>query len=135
MNRVQELLPQDARLMRARETFIFLLCALLDRQIPAAVGAMVQGYLERILGSAHQFTHRPFRDEWTVGFLPAVSQFVKRQRSWEYGQPWAVLASPLEHLSNLYDYSIVLAQVRARIWLVITRLISRYESILWAAIL
>jgi hypothetical protein len=102
LGRGQELLPQDARFVRVRETFIFLLCVLLDRPVPAA-GAMVQGCLASILGSAHHFPHGPFRDEWTVEFLHIVSQFVKRQRSWAYGRPRVVLASALAHLSNLHD--------------------------------
>jgi hypothetical protein len=134
MERVQELLPQDARLMRVRETLIFLLCALVDRQVPTAVGPMVQVCLASILGSAHYFMHGPFRDECAVGCLHAVSQFVRRQQSWAYAPTWAVLASALRHFSNLHNHFIVLVHVCGLIWLFIARSISRSESILLAAI-
>jgi hypothetical protein len=74
---VQQLLPRDARLVRVRETFTFLQCAFIDRPVPAAASAMVQGCLLSILASAHHFTHSSFRGEWMIGFLHAMSQFVK----------------------------------------------------------
>jgi hypothetical protein len=134
LGRVQELLLRDVRFVRIRETFIFLLCALVDRQVPAAVGAMAQGCVASILGSAHHFTHGPLRDEWTIGFLHAGSQFMKRQWSWAWGPPRAVLASALKYLSSLHDHFIILAQVCGLIMLFIAPLISRSESILSAGI-
>jgi hypothetical protein len=81
LGRMQELLPQDARFMPVREIFMFRPRALVDRSVPAAVGAMVQGCLASILGSAQHFMHALFRDKWMVWFLHAGSQFVKRRRS------------------------------------------------------
>jgi hypothetical protein len=88
LGRLQELLPPHTRLVRVGETFIFLLCALVDRPVPVVMDVMVQGCLASLLGIAHHFMHASFRDEWTVGFLYAVSQFVKRQRSWAHGRSW-----------------------------------------------
>jgi hypothetical protein len=50
------------------------------------------------------------------------------------GWPRAVLAPALEHLNNLQDHFLVLAQVCSLIRLFMTPLISRSESILSAAI-
>jgi hypothetical protein len=47
-----------------------------------------------------------------------------------YGRPRAVLGPALEHLSNLHDHFLVLAQVCGLIRLFMTRLISRSKSIL-----
>jgi hypothetical protein len=120
--------------VRVREIFMFLLCALVDRPVPTEVGAMVQGCLASILGSAHHFMHAPFRDEWTVGFLHAVSQFVKVRRGWEYGRPRAVLAPALDLLRNLYEPFLVLAQACGLIRIFRTRLTSSSESILSSVI-
>jgi hypothetical protein len=134
LRRVQELLPRDARFVQIRETFMFRLCALVDRPVPAAVGAMVQGCLASILGSAHHFMHAPFRDEWPVGFLHAGSKFVKWRRSWAHGRPRAGLAPALDLLSNLHQPFVVLGQACGLIRIFRTRFISSSESILSAAI-
>jgi hypothetical protein len=134
LGHVQELLPRDARFMRVRKTFMSLLCALVDQPVPAAVGAMVQGCVASILGSAHRFTHASFRDEWTVGFLHAVLQFVKRCRGWAYGRQRAVLEPALDLLSNLREPFLVLVQACRPIRIFMTGLIFSSESILSVAI-
>jgi hypothetical protein len=126
---VQELLPPDAWFVRVCETFMFLLYALVDRPVPGAVGAMVQGCLASILGSARRFMHGQFLDGWTVGFLHAGSQFVKWRRSWAYWRPRAVLAPGLGLLSNLHEHFVVLAQTCRLIRIFMTRLIFSSESI------
>jgi hypothetical protein len=134
LGHVQEQLPRNTWFVRVRETFMFWLCALVDRPVPAAVGAMVQGCVTSIRGSVHHVLHAPFLDEWTVGFLLAGSQFVKWWRSRAYGRPRAVLAPALDLLSNLHEPLLVLAQVCGLIRIFMTRLISRSESIISAAI-
>jgi hypothetical protein len=110
LGRVQELLPPHTRFVRVGETFIFLLCALVDRPVPAAMDVMVQGCRASLLGIAHHFMHASLRGEWTIGLLYAVAQFVKQQRSWAYGRSRAVLAPALKHLSNPQEHFLVLAQ-------------------------
>jgi hypothetical protein len=134
LGRVQVLLPRDARFVRVRETFMFRVCALVDRPMPAAVVAMVQGCLSCILRSTRHFMHASFRDVWTVGFPHAVSQFVTWRRSWAYGRSRAVLAPALDLLNNLHEPFLVLAQACGLIRIFIMRLISSCESILSAEI-
>jgi hypothetical protein len=119
--RIQESIPDDVRSFRLHQSFLLVVCALIERQLTPDLTKLVSTCVQMLLDNAGLFMHKPFSDRRITHFLRAIWLFAKRQWSWSQDRFQTILTPCWQLVSNLHWGFGYLAQACALIRLFCTQ--------------